>query len=109
MVFSSLVFLFAYLVITLLIYYITPRKFRNLFLFAINLVFYGWGEPVYLLLMLFSILINYAAGLLVGRWREAEQAIREEEEAFEKKGFFKRVFILLSRIIRNGFSRGGSK
>lgn len=50
-----------------------------------------------------------SAAALYGRWREAEQAIREEEEAFEKKGFFKRVFILLSRIIRNGFSRGGSK
>ncbi len=46
MVFSSLVFLFAYLPLTLLIYYVTPRKWRNLFLFFINLVFYGWGEPV---------------------------------------------------------------
>ena len=70
MVFSSLVFLFAYLVITLLIYYITPRKFRNLFLFAINLVFYGWGEPTLVLLMVFNIFFNYLGGFLVDKFRQ---------------------------------------
>ena len=70
MVFSSLVFLFAYLVITLLIYYITPRKFRNLFLFFINLVFYGWGEPKLVLLMVFNIFFNYLGGFLVDRFRQ---------------------------------------
>ena len=69
-VFSSLVFLFAYLVITLLIYYITPRKFRNLFLFFINLVFYGWGEPTLVLLMVFNIFFNYLGGFLVDRFRQ---------------------------------------
>lgn len=65
MVFSSLVFLFLYLPATLLIYYIVPRKARNLFLFFINLVFYGWGEPRLVLLMLVSIAINYAGGYYV--------------------------------------------
>ena len=70
MVFSSLVFIFAYLVITLLIYYITPRKFRNLFLFFINLVFYGWGEPKLVLLMVFNIFFNYLGGFLVDKFRQ---------------------------------------
>ena len=65
MVFSSLIFLFMYLPVTLLIYYIVPRKARNLFLFFINLVFYGWGEPTLVLLMLASIVINYAGGYFV--------------------------------------------
>lgn len=74
MVFSSLVFLFVYLPIVLIVYYLVPSRWRNLWLFVVNLVFYGWGEPVYLLLMLFSILINYIAGLLVGRWREEQRS-----------------------------------
>lgn len=65
MVFSSLLFMFIYLPITLLVYYISPRKWRNVWLFIVNLVFYGWGEPIYVFLMLFSILINYIAGIVV--------------------------------------------
>ena len=67
MVFSSLYFLFLYLPIVLLIYYITPLKWRNLFLLVVNLVFYGWGEPVYILLMLFTIVVDYFSGLAVAR------------------------------------------
>lgn len=70
MVFSSLVFLFAYLPFTLLIYYIVPRKWRNIFLFFINLVFYGWGEPMLVFLMLFNILFNYIGGWLVDKYRQ---------------------------------------
>ena len=58
MVFSNLIFVFAYLAVVLLIYYIIPRKARNIFLFFANLVFYGWGEPVMVFLMLISIVIN---------------------------------------------------
>ena len=65
MVFSSLIFLFAYLPVTLVIYYAVPRKARNIFLFFINLLFYGWGEPVMVTLMLVSIVINYAGGYFV--------------------------------------------
>ena len=65
MVFSSLVFMFAYLPITLLAYYLVPRQGRNIFLFIVNLIFYGWGEPKLVLLMVFNIFFNYAAvGLL---------------------------------------------
>ena len=69
MVFSSLVFLFAYLPLTLLIYYIVPRNGRNIFLFFINLLFYGWGEPLLVFLMLFNVIINYIGGFLVDRNR----------------------------------------
>ena len=70
MVFSSLLFMFIYLPVVLAIYYLVPRRWRNLWLFIANFVFYGWGEPVYILLMLFSITINYVAGILVDRLRE---------------------------------------
>lgn len=70
MVFSSLVFLFAYLPITLLIYYFVPRQGRNIFLFIINLIFYGWGEPKLVLLMVFNIFFNYMGGWLVDKYRQ---------------------------------------
>lgn len=69
MVFSSLVFMFAYLPITLLAYYLVPRQGRNIFLFIINLIFYGWGEPKLVLLMVFNIFFNYIGGWLVDKYR----------------------------------------
>ena len=72
MVFSSLYFLFLYLPIVLLVYYITPLKWRNPWLLVVNLVFYGWGEPVYILLMLFTIVLAARPGATTrgpgGRW-----------------------------------------
>ena len=68
MVFSSAVFLFAYLPIVFLGYYAIPKKYALAFLFVMNFVFYGWGEPVYLFLMIFSIALNYAAALSIGRF-----------------------------------------
>ena len=51
MIFSSPYFLFLYFPIVLALYYISPLWWRNLVLLAANLVFYGWGEPVYVLIM----------------------------------------------------------
>ena len=65
MVFSSLYFLFLYLPLVLLIYYVTPLRFRNAVLLIFNLIFYGWGEPVYIVIMFASIAIDYSHGLLV--------------------------------------------
>lgn len=70
MVFSSLLFMFVYLPVVLAVYYCVPRRWRNLWLFIVNLIFYGWGEPVYILLMLFSICLNYAAGILIARFKD---------------------------------------
>jgi len=69
LIFSSLLFLFLYFAAVILIYYCLPRKFRNVFLFVANLIFYGYGEPVYILLMVFSITMNYVFGLLIGKYR----------------------------------------
>lgn len=70
MVFSSLFFLFAYLPAVLALYYILPARWRNPALLVFNLVFYGWGEPVYVLLMLLSILVDYALGIVIEKYRE---------------------------------------
>ena len=68
MVFSSLVFLFRFLPIFLLCYFIVPFKFKNLVLFLFSLVFYAWGEPVYICLMLFSTVFDYINGLLIEKF-----------------------------------------
>ena len=67
MVFSSNEFLFMYLPLSFILYFVTPLKFRNLTLFIVSLVFYGWEKPIYLLIMLFVILINYVFGYLIDR------------------------------------------
>ncbi len=73
MVFSSLLFLFLYLPAVLVIYYISPLKIRNLVLFAANLVFYGWGEPVYVLIMIFSTVVDYIHGYLINKYRSNDK------------------------------------
>jgi len=70
LVFSSLYFLFLYLPIVLLIYYIAPLRLRNAVLLVFNLIFYGWGEPKYILIMFASIAIDYTHGMLVTRCKE---------------------------------------
>ncbi|MBQ5746307.1 MAG: MBOAT family protein, partial [Clostridia bacterium] len=67
MVFSSLLFLFRFLPVVLLGYFILPRKYRNLFLLLFSLFFYAWGEPTYVTLMLFSIVVNYLGGIFVDK------------------------------------------
>ena len=64
MVFSSLPFLFLFLTVVLLVSHLLPFKFRNFFLLLANLVFYAYGEPVYVLIMIASILVNFFAGVL---------------------------------------------
>lgn len=72
MVFSSLIFLFAYLPITLTIYFAVPVRWRNLVLFFVSLFFYGWGEPITVFLMLFSITAAYGFGFLIEKYREID-------------------------------------
>lgn len=69
MVFSSLTFLYAYLPIVLFIYYISPLQCRNLVLFIVSLIFYGWSNPLYICIMLFSIIMNY----MFGHWIKTYQ------------------------------------
>jgi len=68
-VFSSVVFLFRYLPLVLLLYFISPKPAKNLILFIFSLLFYAWGEPVYVVLMIFSTLVDYTHGLLVDKYK----------------------------------------
>lgn len=69
MVFSSIVFLFRFLPVFLILYFLAPKRMRNLVLFFGSLVFYAWGEPVYIILMLFSTLSDYIHGRIIEQKR----------------------------------------
>ncbi|CQR47314.1 Peptidoglycan O-acetyltransferase [Paraliobacillus sp. PM-2] len=73
MVFSSLAFLFFFLPIALLIYYSSPSKLRNVVLLLVSLFFYAWGEPVYIILLLFSALSDYWHGQKIATYRNFNQ------------------------------------
>lgn len=62
MVFSSLIFLFIFLPLVLGLYYFLPKKYGNTILLIFSLLFYAWGEPIYILLMIFSIIMNFYFG-----------------------------------------------
>lgn len=70
MLFSSITFLYYFLPLTLLVYFAAPKECKNTVLLLASLVFYGWGEPKYVMLMGLSILLGYVFGLLVERYRE---------------------------------------
>ncbi len=74
MLFSSTVFLFFFLPITAGVYYLLDRKFKNYWLLMVSLLFYGWGEPKFIFVMLVSIFANYLFGLLVDKFREKKKA-----------------------------------
>ncbi len=76
MVFSSLIFLFIFLPLFLAAYYISPRCMRNFIFFAGSLIFYAWGEPIYVLVMLFSAMWDYCMGLLIAKNRHRKQIAR---------------------------------
>jgi alginate O-acetyltransferase complex protein AlgI len=88
MYFSSLLFLFLYLPLVLGVYYLVPRRFRNGLLLFVNLIFYGWGEPVFILIMLISIMTNYIFGLLIEKYRKNRRLAK--------------TFLVLSVIISMG-------
>ena len=69
MLFSSITFLYYFLPIVLAVYFLVPRRGKNLVLLLASLVFYWWGEPRYVFLMLFTIAFAYVCGLLIGRFR----------------------------------------
>ena len=77
MVFSSLIFLFAYLTVTLALYYVVPNiKWRNVVLFVVSMLFYGWGEPLYIIIMLISILDAYIFGFFIEKYKEDRKKAR---------------------------------
>ena len=70
MVFSSLEFLFLYLPVVIILYYISPLRLRNLVLLIVSLLFYGWAEPIFVFVMIFSVLQDYICGYFVSKYIE---------------------------------------
>ncbi len=68
MVFSTSVFLYLFLPITLIIYYLSPKKAKNLIILLSGLLFYSWGEPIYVVVMLISTMIDYFAGIIMNKF-----------------------------------------
>ena len=93
MVFSSIPFLFFFFPLFLIIYYLVPFKhkgirWKNIVLLIFSLIFYAWGEPVYILLMIFSSLVDYYSGKMINKyWHESKN---------------KKLFLILSIIINLG-------
>ena len=78
MVFSSLLFICIFLPVVLILCLIIPARWRNAFLLVSSLIFYGWGEPKYILLMAATAAVDYAAGLLISHYnsRSAQKAAK---------------------------------
>ena len=70
MVFSSITFLFYFLPIVLAIYYIVPNKFKNIILLISSLLFYFYGEPKYIMIMVVSIIVTYIFGILMNKYEK---------------------------------------
>jgi len=85
MVFSSLTFLYVFLPIVLIAYYIAPLKGKNIIIFLSGLLFYAWGEPFYVIIMLFSTVVDYTAGRLI--------------DHFDNKPKMRTLFLLMSVVV----------
>lgn len=85
MVFSSIPFLFFFFPVFLILYYLVPMKAKNYVLLLFSLAFYAWGEPVYILLMLFASFVDYVNGLLMTKYGSTKGR--------------RRIFLLISVII----------
>lgn len=72
MVFSSLVFIFVFLPITLFIYYLSPKKLKNLVLLIASVIFYAWGEPIYIFLMIFTTVFSYFSAILIDKYKNGK-------------------------------------
>ena len=81
MIFSSLLFIFIFLPVTLLLYYLVPWKLKNFVLLLMSLIFYAWGEPVYIFLMMFSIVFNFFSALQIREYQKLYQH-RKKKIAF---------------------------
>lgn len=73
MVFSSLTFMYVFLPITLVVYFISPMKAKNLILFISGMIFYAWGEPKYIFVMVVSSFVDYMAGLIMDKYDDNDK------------------------------------
>lgn len=81
MIFSSLLFLSRFIPVFFVLYYLCPARAKNLMLFLGSIVFYAWGEPKFLILIIISILVNYIAGLLIG-WADENKRLVIKKSIF---------------------------
>jgi alginate O-acetyltransferase complex protein AlgI len=88
MLFSSIPFLYAFLPIVLLVYFISPTKLKNTVLLVSSLVFYAWGEPRYVIIMIVSVTSGYLLGLLIEKYRDNKR--------------LSKLFLILSAVISLG-------
>lgn len=79
-----------FLPMVLTLYYITPKRYRNLTLFIVDLIFYAWGEPQLVILMLVSIILNYTAGIII--------AVNRERKAIAKSAFILSIVLNLGLL-----------
>ena len=96
MLFSSLTFIFYFLVSVLFFYYIIPKKFRflkNLVLLIFSLIFYAWGEPKYIILMLLTVLISYICGILIN------YLDNKKEYGLKKITFIATIILILTSLL----------
>lgn len=103
MIFSSIPFLFFFFPIFLLLYYLVPFKYKNLILLVFSLVFYAWGEPIYILLMIFSSVVDYVNGLMIEKYQNNKKRknifmILSIIANLSLLGFFKYADFLISSI-----------
>lgn len=85
MVFSSIPFIFFFFPVFLILYYAVPYKYKNIILLIFSLIFYAWGEPIYILLMIFSSVVDYTNGLNLEKYKNNKKK--------------KRLFLIISIII----------
>ncbi len=105
MIFSSIFFLFIFLPLSLILYYIVPKRFRSIPLVIVSLLFYAWGTPEYIVLMLFSVVFNYITGLEISYFQESERTVAARVTMIIAVvvnllllGFFKYYGFLISNI-----------
>lgn len=111
MLFSSIEFLFRFLPVFMLIYLLVPEKYRNIVLLSGSLIFYGVGEPYYVLLLIFSIIVNYIAGMLIlsqnRKIRKSRKKRKNEKNASGSKHTdykkYAKCILTLALIINFGF------
>ena len=73
MIFSSILFMYVFLPITILIYFFSPKKIRNFILLAASLFFYAWGEVKYVFLMIFTTVMDYILAILIDKYKEKKK------------------------------------
>jgi alginate O-acetyltransferase complex protein AlgI len=113
MVFASPLFLFIFLPITLIVYFITPKKLKNFWLMLVSIAFYSWGGGNYALIILVSILFNYIIGIQIGKFQKGDKKkklwlILGLILNFSILGYFKYYNFFISNLVKVGniFSPG---